>query len=499
MGIFRCIADEVTNPVPQCVLGGQPCEEANSNAGVADGVDITGVTRLRTVSYPMPNAPTLSPSATSEDAYGDASEWRTDTWKRLVVNNLSTFLMAGCRTRAVDIPPGGKAQDIWSCAGVPEAGFDPANPGEPANRPNDGWATCRYIVEGGSPEYLDLQCIPYSTLYNDVPVTLRTDAEFNRLVSVHDGYCVGFLNRRCIGLPWINGVENQSPLTTHPAWHRIGVQLHAPRLRWNGTQTPLANRAWIDLSNRVLGYLPGPGWFNLGMLVNVLNNDPRWSLNTSDVWRAGFDALAPGGAGCAALPAIMTFNGRTLAGDCPAIVQWVPLRASYAMSMSLYGIHRGNVSSEVWPAIQFHIDVEMGCRYIMGPCTVIGPGGPVSSQPAQQCARSLYELTVPGDRVVLDYQGAKLYDLPRYVRWRGEVGPNLSGGSGGTVSATSGDWRPVANVGGVSEVCCPSLRGLEGQNIPAKRYNPTGGIEPYQGSVSIYPNADGEVDARGCQ
>lgn len=491
MGIFRCIADEVTNPLPLCQLGAQGCPEASAQNS-ADGVDITGTTQLRTVSYPMPNVPTLSANATSEDASGNVSDWDTDTWKRLVSGNLSTFLISGCRTRAVDIPPGGTAQDIWSCAGVPEAGFDPANPGEPANRPNDAFATCRYMIEGGYPEYMDLHCIPYSTLYSDVPVTLRTDPEFNRLVSVHDGHCFGFGNRQCIGLPWINGEENQSPVVSYFAWSEIGVQLNQPRLKWHGSQTPLASKVDLDLKNEVLAYLPGPGWFGLNRILNTPNNAPAWSLNTVDIWRGGFDALAPGGAGCAALPVIRTFTGRTLASDCPVTVQWVPLRASYSMSMHLYGIHRGTVSSEMRPAIQFQIDVEMGCRYIMGPCTVIGPGGPVSSQPAQACARSLAELTVPGDRVVITHGGAKVYDLPRYIRWRGEVGPN-SGGRPTNVSEDSGAWRDVASVGGVAAICCPTLRGLEGFEVPAKRYNPTTGIELYQGSVSLFPNADGAV------
>jgi hypothetical protein len=350
------------------------------------------------------------------------------------------------------------------------------------------------MIEGGYPEYMDLHCIPYSTLYSDVPVTLRTDPEFQRLVSVHDGWCFGFNNRQCIGLPWINGQEIQAPVVSHAAWHRIGVQLDNPRLIFHGVQnTPLVDRVAMDLKNEVLSYLPGPGWFGLSMMQNVLNNDlPNWSLNTVDIWRSGFDALAPGGAGCDALPFVRQFSGRTLAGDCPVIVQWVPLRASYSMSMHLYGIHRGNVSSEVRPAIQFHIDVEMGCRYIMGPCSVIGPGGPVNVGPQQACARSLAELTLPGDRVVIDYAGAKIYDLPRYVRWRGEVGPD-SGGRPVKVSEDAGAWRAVASVGGVAAICCPTLRGLEGFDIPAKRYNPTTGLELYQGSVSIYPDADGGV------
>lgn len=504
MARFRCMFDEIFNPPPVCALGGQLCPASTMNT--VEGVELGGTTKLRKVQYPDPTIPTLSPSATSEDAAGGASDWPTNTWKRLVASNQNTFAMAGCRTRGhIDGVP---IHDIFGCVGVPQAGFNPVHPDEPGDRPNDVYATCGYTIEAGFPFYVDRHCIQKTTKYEDIPVTLRTDPEFQRTVFVHDGYCEALNNRQCYGLGWIAGNESFGTVASSwPAWRRIGVQLHNPHLRWWGNQVhPLADRRVIDLHNQALAFLPGPGWFNLGFMTTTSNNDfQNWSLNRIDVWRAGFDALAPGGAGCAALPVVRTFSGRTRAANCPVVVHWVPLRASYAMSMSLYGVFRER-GVDVFPAIEFHIDIEMGFRMVMGPCPVNEPhlGGPVNVQPLQECTRSLHALTLNGDEVIIDMNGSPVTP-PRYIRWRGHVGPDSGSQGRGQrpVDQEGGQWKDVANIppvpgsGGFTlpPVCCPTLIGLEGFNIPAKIVNPTQGRELYGGSVSIYPNVDGEVTA----
>lgn len=514
MRTFRCFDTNTQGCAPVCEPGGCGCQEVAN--GHTDGADVDGNKNLRPyprtgiiIENPNPIIGPAFPVFTSEQSNGENAQMDSHTFARFPAGRLSALRQASCYTPLFGdnpIDPNNETFDLFGCPGL-----------DPFVFPND-YTACGHVKEAED-EMIRRICVPAQQGAADIAVSFGGENEYNRMIFAHTEPCVVLDNTRAWGNLWRFGGGVGQDISASPigknAWEEITIKFNGIGIKRDVVRETLTDPDNIAMQNAVLQQFNNPAWLdamNLDRLYNQRHDSTVFDPNKIDRWEATYDVLAPGQPGCAGAKLLRTFPAKYEQAGCEFLVDWVVIFAQVKMSLLLYmtrsNLHSssGSVETRIYPTVQVAVYAETALRprgagncYLDAPWLQPGPIQ-VLHQPCVRIPRA--GTNVENERIIV-YVNGKDVELPRFVRWKGERGPettppwkNIYAGAGG-----------VQGGGGVNDswTCCMA-KAIKDYKIPGKGqrtagnqlaqlngYNPTG-VEHWQGYATIDPNANGNVD-----